>query len=409
MARCTGMSAEPAAGAPPHDATPPSARRHRHRRRIAIWVGLGIALIAVLLWVRHATRRAAPTPPVPPVAVLAATAERGDLPVYIEAIGTVTALATASIASQVNGQIWRVRYTEGQLVHRGTPLIDVDPRPFQAALLQAEGALERDLQVLAQARMDLDRYRAAWAGNAIARQQVEDQVHLVRQTEGTVKNDRGLVAAARTQLAFCNITAPLAGRVGLRLVDPGNVVTAAGTTPLAVVTQTQPISVVFTVSEDDLGQLWSQPDHGTGAVVALFDRARTRQLAAGTLRTIDNQIDTTTGTVRVRAVFDNPDEALFPNQFVNTRVLVRTLRGVITLPSSAIQRDGQKTFVYAIDTGRAHVTPVTTGASADDRTQVEGIAPAARVANSSFEKLREGVPVAVVQQPPPGRQERARR
>jgi len=394
------MSPEQAPGPPAHDETLPPA--HRRRRRIAIWVSIGVALIAVILWVRHAMRQAKPPPATPPVTVLAATAERGDLPVHLDTIGTVTSLYTASIASQVNGQISRVRYTEGQLVRRGTPLVDLDARPFQAALLQAEGTLERDLQVLAQARMDLARYRAAWDQNAIAKQQLDDQAHLVRQTEGTVKNDRGLVEAARIQLQFSRISAPITGRVGLRLVDPGNVVTAAGTTPLAVVTQVQPISVVFTISEGDLTQLWGQPDHGIGAQVVVFDRTRTRQLATGTLRTIDNQIDTTTGTVRIRAVFDNADEALFPNQFVNTRVLVKTLRGVITIPSSAIQHYGEKTFVYSIETGRAHVMPVTTGASDDHRTQVEGLLPATRVANSSFEKLREGVPVAVEPPPPAG-------
>lgn len=371
----------------------PAVRRRRRRR----WIeALTVVLVVVVIWWIHkATEPTKRKPPMPVVAVVAASAEKADLPVHLETIGTVTSVYTVSITSQVTGVIHAVRYREGQLVAKGTPLVEIDPRPFQAALTQAEGTLARDKQVLAQSKMDVERYRRAWAQNAIARQLLEDQEHLVLQNEGTVIADQAAVENARIQLAYCNITAPIAGRVGLRLVDPGNLVVANSTTPLVVITQVQPISVVFPVSEDDLGALWGQPRHGDGIEVTAFDRARTHALAKGTLHTIDNQIDTTTGTVRVRAMFDNADGHLFPNQFVNTRVLVKTLRGIITVPSSAIQRDGEKAFVYALDSGRAHVVPVTAGASDGERTQVQGLAAGAQVANSSFEKLREGVQVRI--------------
>lgn len=371
----------------------PAVRRKRRRR----WIeALTVLLVVVVIWwIHEATEPAKRTPPVPVVTVVAATAERADLPVHLETIGTVTSVYTVSITSQVTGVIKAVRYREGQLVAKGTPLVEIDPRPFLAAVTQAEGTLHRDEQVLAQAEMDLERYRKAWAQNAIAKQQLDDQEHLVNQTEGTVITDRAAVDNARIQLQYCHITAPIAGRVGLRLVDPGNLVVANSTTPLVVITQVAPISVVFPVSEDDLDALWGQPHHGDGLEVTVFDRARTHALATGALHTIDNQIDTTTGTVRVRAMFDNTDGHLFPNQFVNTRVLVTTLRGTITVPSSAIQRDGEKAFVYALDRGRAHVVPVAAGASDGERTQVQGLAAGAQVANSSFEKLREGVQVRI--------------
>ena len=371
----------------------PAVRRKRRRR----WIeALTVLLVVVVIWWIHdATEPAKRKPPVPVVTVVAATAQRADLPVHLDTIGTVTSVYTVSITSQVTGVIKAVRYREGQLVAKGTPLVEIDPRPFEAALTQAEGTLHRDEQLLAQSKMDLERYRRAWAQNAIAKQLLDDQEHVVRQNEGTVITDRAAVENARIQLAYCHITAPIAGRVGLRLVDPGNLVVANSTTPLVVITQVAPISVVFPVPEDDLDALWGQPNHGDGIEVTVFDRARTHALATGALHTIDNQIDTTTGTVRVRAMFDNADGHLFPNQFVNTRVLVRTLRGTITVPSSAIQRDGEKAFVYALDRGRAHVVPVVAGASDGERTQVQGLAAGAQVANSSFEKLREGVQVRI--------------
>jgi multidrug efflux system membrane fusion protein len=383
---------------PPHTegANPPPRMPHR-RRRFAIWVAVIAAFVAVFWWAlrgrstRGGRGGAAPAP----TAIRTAAAARSDLPIYLDAIGTVTSLATVSITSQVTGRVFAVRYQEGQRVRSGEPLVDIDPRPFAAQLLQAQGALERDLHVLDQARMDRDRFRAAWARRAIARQQLDDQEKVVRQAEGTVKLDRGAVEYNRIQLAYCRIASPITGRVGLRLVDPGNLVTANAGPVLAVITQLQPISVVFAISEDHLAEVRAQPDHGAGLPVEALDRVQARRLATGRLITIDNQIDTTTGTIRLRAGFDNADEALFPNQFVNARLRVTTLRGVTAVPSSAIQRNAEIAFVYLVEDGRVHLRRVTPGAVAGELTQVTGVAPGAVVAISSFEKLRDGAPVVI--------------
>ena len=353
-----------------------------------------LAFGGLFWWVSRAHEDAAARrPAVGAVTVTIATARKTDLGVHLDAIGTVTPVYTSLIASQVSGQIRSVFYKEGDLVRRGAPLIEIDPRAFEATLLQAEGVLERDTQVLAQAKMDLARYQTAWARRAIAKQQLDDQEKLVAQTEGTVKNDRGVVAFDRVQLSYCHIAAPITGRVGLRLVDPGNIVSAGAGTTLAVLTQVDPMSVVFTISEDDLGAVREQIARGLRLAVDALDRAKGKTLASGTLLTIDNQIDTTTGTVKLRALFDNHGEALFPNQFVNARLRVRTIVGAVVLPSSAIQHDGAQAFVYVVENGRARLQHVQTGVVEGDLTQVDDLAPGTRVANSSFEKLQSGVPV----------------
>ena len=267
-----------------------------------------------------------------------AVAKKGKIGVYLEAIGTVTPVYTSAITAQVNGLVTAVHYVEGQIVHKGDPLIDIDPRPFQAQVLQAEGTLLRDIGVLAQSKMDLERYRAAWARNAIPKQQLDDQEKLVLQNEGQVRSDQGNLQFFQVQLGWCHITAPFSGRIGLRLVDPGNVVvlTAANqinaSTSLAVITETQPITVVFTIAQDNLGEVRSRVRNGATLPVAAFDRALETKIASGTLTAIDNQVDTTTGTVKLRATFENSDDGLFPNQFVNTRLLVKTLNGVTLIP-----------------------------------------------------------------------------
>ncbi|MDB4957398.1 MAG: putative Co/Zn/Cd efflux system rane fusion protein [Myxococcales bacterium] len=374
----------------------------RHRRRLLIWTVV-IVLVVVVMWRLRSQKRAV-TPPramAAPVSVVTATATRSDMHVYLDSIGTVTPVYTVSIASQVTGRVMAVKYREGQLVQKGTPLVEIDPRPFQATLQQAEGTLERDTQVLAQAVMDRDRFRIAWAKRAIAKQQLDDQEKLVLQTEGTVKFDRGTVEFDKVQLAYCHIRAPITGRIGLRLVDPGNLVNANAGTVLAVITQLQPITVVFTLSEDSLSEVLEHTREGTQLPVDAFDRVKSRRLASGKLITIDNQIDTTTGTVKLRAVFDNKDAALFPNQFVNTKLLVSTVKQATVVPSSAIQRNGTATFVYVIQAERAHVRHVKTAVTDGDLTQVEGIAPGTVVANSSFEKLQDGSRIQLAPNNPP--------
>jgi multidrug efflux system membrane fusion protein len=259
--------------------------------------------------------------------------------------------------------------------------------------------MERDENVLAQAQMDLARYRAARARNAIAQQILDDQEKLVLQDEGTVKNDQGTVQYDQVQVDFCHITAPIAGRVGFRLVDPGNVVQAAGTVTLAVITQLNPTTVIFTIPEDSLGQVAARLRKGAKLPVDAFDRTAQKKIASGTLLTLDNQIDTTTGTVKGRSQFDNKTDALFPNQFVNTRLLVNTLHGVTLLPSSAIQQNGQASFVYVIQNNIAHTRSVKPGVTDGGMTQIDGINPGDVVANSSFDKVQDNSTVAVSNTP----------
>jgi multidrug efflux system membrane fusion protein len=386
----------------------PVSARHRHKIvRGVMWsVFLVVLVLVFVLVLRHdeETRKAAAAAAARAkagITVTSATAQKGDIGVYLEAIGTVTPVYTDWITSQVNGLVVAVHFKEGQLVEKGDPLVDIDPRPYQATLLQAQGALERDENLLAQAEMDLERYRDAWGRKAIAKQILDDQEKLALQDEGTVKNDRGTVQYDQVQVDFCHITAPIAGRVGLRLVDPGNVVQSGGTVTLAVITQVKPITVVFTVPEDSLGQVEAGMRKKASLTVDAFDRTAQTKIASGKLLTLDNQIDTTTGTVKGRSLFDNKNDALFPNQFVNTRLLVNTLQGVTLIPSSAIQQNGQATFVYLIQNNVAHMRSIKPGVTNGGITQVEGVSPGDVVANSSFDKLQDNTAVVVLTKPAP--------
>jgi len=367
-----------------------------------MWIVLllifGVAFVLVF-WHGQDTKKVAP--PAAKITVTTATAQKGDIGVYLEAIGTVTPVYTSSITSQVNGLVVAVHYKEGQLVSKGDALVDIDARPYEANLLQAQGALERDQNLLAQARMDLERYRAAWARNAIAKQILDDQEKLVLQDEGTVKNDQGAVQFDQVQVDYCHITAPIAGRVGLRLVDPGNVVQSSGGVTLAVITQLQPITVIFTIPEDNLGQVQVRVRAKAKLDVDAFDRTAQTKIGSGVLLTLDNQIDTTTGTVKGRAIFDNKNDALFPNQFVNTRLLVNTLQGVTLIPASAIQQNGQASFVYVIQNNIAHIRAIKPGVTDGGKTQVDGIDPGDVVADSSFDKLQDNAAVVTSAKPTP--------
>ena len=377
---------------PSHDVIP----RKNKLVRVILWILLPLILLLVLVMAFHrhevaAKTKAAPAPP--KITITTAIAQKGSVGVYLDAIGTVTPLYTASITSQVSGLVTAVHFKEGQLVNKGDPLIDIDSRATRANLLQAQGALERDENLLAQATMDLERYREAFARKAIAKQIMDDQEKLVLQDQGTVKNDQGTVQFDQVQVDYCHITAPIAGRVGLRLVDPGNVVQATGAVTLAVITQLKPITVIFTVPEDSLGPVVTRLRAKAKLSVDAFDRTAQTNIASGVLMTLDNQIDTTTGTVKARAVFDNKNDALFPNQFVNTRLLVNTLQGVTVVPASAIQQNGQASFVYVIQNDVAHRRPVKPGVTDDGQTQVDGINPGDIVANSSFDKLQDNTQV----------------
>jgi membrane fusion protein, multidrug efflux system len=390
-----------------HESLPRDSSAKPSWRRFLVWaITLAVLGLILVLILHHRDDAKASAPSgrrgvTGPITAAVATAQKGDIGVYLNAIGTVTPVYTASITSEVMGLVTQVHYREGQLIRKGELLIDIDPRPFQAQLLQAQGALERDTNVLAEAKMDLERYQQAWAKNGIPKQTLDDQEKLVLQDEGTVKNDQGTVQYDQVQLAFCHIASPITGRVGLRLVDPGNVVQSTGSTILAVITQVQPITVIFTVAEDSLSQVQAQLKHGKRLSVDAFDRAQKTKLASGKLLTFDNQIDTTTGTVKMRALFDNKNDALFPNQFVNTRLLVDTERGVTLIPTSAIQHNGQTAFVYLIQNDTAQIRNIQTGVADAGNTAVTGINPGDVVANSSFDKLQNNSKIIVSKQPLP--------
>jgi membrane fusion protein, multidrug efflux system len=369
---------------------------------VFVWLVVFLIFAAVFYFVLGRKQESKPRP-VAPITVTPATAQQGNIGVFLEAIGTVTPVYTASIFSQVTGVVTAVNYQEGQLVKKGDPLVDIDSRLYEAMVMQAEGALQNAQNLLAQQKMDLERYQAAWARNAIAKQILDDQVKLVLQTEGTVKNDLGTLKYNQLQVEYCHITAPISGRVGLRLVDPGNLVNVGSSTtsnPFLVITQLQPITVIFTLPEDSLDDMQAQLLKNATFAVDVYDRAIQKKLASGKVLALDNQIDTTTGTVKVRAIFDNNDFALFPNQFVNARLLVRTLQDVTLIPSSAIQQNGQISFVYVIQNGVAHLRNIKPGVTDNGQTQVEGINPGDVVADSSFDKLQNNTKVSLVSSKP---------
>lgn len=353
-----------------------------------------------------------------PAAITVGESTTGDSNIYVNALGTVTPLHTITLYSQVTGRVLSVHYTEGQLVRKGQLLVEIDPRPYQAALIQAQGTLHHDEQVLAQAQMDLKRYQDAYARNAIAKQQVDDQDKAVLQDQGTVTQDQGSVQSAETNLSYCHIVSPINGRVGLRLVDPGNTVFSGTGSTLVVITELQPITVVFTVSEDNLPQIQAQLKSGQKLTVDAFDRSNDKQLASGTLTSLDNQIDTTTGTLKFRATFENKDLALFPNQFVNARLLVKTLHGATLVPTSAVQYNGTQAFVYLVKPPAAHknrpaetskeptsgpgggagkgqqgtpasvqVQNIAVITGNENTTTVTGVAPGVKLATSGFDRL----------------------
>ncbi|MGA7858375.1 MAG: efflux RND transporter periplasmic adaptor subunit [Terracidiphilus sp.] len=421
------MSPEPSSSiAPPDRQLPPTTDLPKRRRHRWIWVVVLLAFGLLFYWVFSYSKKNQAAVmsgggggrrgviPGMSIPVVPATSKTGSLGVYLEAIGTVTPVYTAYMTAQVTGVVTAVHYREGQYVKQGDPLVDIDPRTYAAQLAQAQGALERDQNLLAEAQMDLARYQTAWAKNAIPRQTLEDQEKLVLQDQGTVKNDQGNVNYDQVQLGYCHITAPIAGRVGLRLVDPGNVVQAAGGTVMVVITQVQPTTVIFTVAEDSLAQVQARMRQMHTLPVVAMDRSQTTRLATGKLFTIDNQIDTTTGTVKLRALFDNKNGALFPNQFVNTQLLVNTIDGVTLIPTNAVQHNGQVAFVYVVANATAKLPPqciqtapcsvsvrnVRPGVTDGSMTAVEGINPGEVVATSSFDKLQDKSKVVESKQAP---------
>jgi multidrug efflux system membrane fusion protein len=356
---------------------------------------LSLGIVLALRLGKHNKDPESANPTDQPVIIHAVAARQGDMGVYIDALGTVTPISTVNIFSQVSGQILTVHYHEGQIVHKGDPLIDLDPRPYQAQLQQAEGLLEHDKAVLQQAEIDLARYKEASASHAVAKQVLDDQEQGVIQDRGAVKYDLGQVQFAEVQLSYCHITAPASGRVGLRLVDSGNTVFAGSSTPLAVITELQPITIVFNVAEDHLREVQVQLRQHKTLTVEALDRSAQEKLATGTLLTLDNQVDTATGTVRFRGEFGNSDLALFPNEFVNARLLVRTIQNSVLIPNAAVQRNGTQAFVFLVDSRKVSVRNITEQSTDGKDTAVIGLKAGERVALSGFDKLQDGTAVTV--------------
>jgi multidrug efflux system membrane fusion protein len=333
-----------------------------------------------------------------PIPVRVAAAVTGDFPLYYKALGTVTALNTINVRSRVSGELVKIAFEEGQMVKAGDLLAEIDPRPYQNALLQAEGTLLQNQAQLKNAQVDLERYRGLYAEDSIAKQTLDTAAALVGQYQGTVKTNQAAVNDARLNLEFTRIRAPISGRVGLRQLDIGNLVAANDTTALAVITQTQPINVVFTLPENKLDTVLARYRSGAKLPVEAWDRGDVKLQARGVLQSLDNQIDITTGTLKFKARYDNREQSLFPNQFVNVRLLADTLKGVVLVPTAAIQFGTNGTFVYALEGDKkVTVKPLKIGASDGEHTVVtEGLAAGDRVVLEGTDRLKEGSEVEVV-------------
>jgi multidrug efflux system membrane fusion protein len=378
----------------------------RRRRLILYCLAVVAAVVILVLLMRPAAKSPLPGGAFAgaPVAVNVATAEKGDMQVILNALGTVTPLQTVTVVTQISGQLQEIYFTEGQMVKKGDPLALIDPRPYQAALNQAQGTLAKDQALLADAQLDLKRYQTLVAQDSIAKQTLDTQAALVKQYQATIISDQATIDTAKLNLSYCHIVSPVTGRIGLRQVDPGNYVTPTSTSNgIVVVTELQPISVIFTLPEDDVLQI-TQPVHaGQTLQATAFSKDNTTKLGSGTLATYDNQIDTTTGTFKLRALFDNPDTALFPNQFVNIQLLVNTLHDQTIVPAAAIQHGAPGAFVYVVNAdSTVAVKPVKLGVTQAERQAiVSGIDPGVTVVTDGVDRLRDGAKVILPGAQPP--------
>jgi multidrug efflux system membrane fusion protein len=391
-------------------------------KRLTRWLVLLFVLagVAGLAWLLYEQYWATPAPAPQargggrggfngPIPVVAAPATTGDMDVVMSALGTATPLRTVTVRSRVDGELVRVNFQEGQRVKEGELLAEIDPRSYQTMLAQAEGQLTRDQALLANARLDLERYETLFKQDSIARQQVDTQASLVRQYEGAIRVDKSQVDNARLQLSYTRITAPISGRLGLRLVDPGNIVHASDQNGLVVITQLMPISVVFTVPQDTVPAVMKRLIAGERVPVVAWDREMRTKLAEGVLASADNQVDPATGTLKLKAQFENPDAALFPNQFVNVRMTLDTERGVVVIPSAAVQRGGQGLFVYVVQADNTVAQRVVKlGPSEGQRVAVaEGLSAGEVVVTDGMDRLRPGAAVQTsaarpeIKAPPP--------
>lgn len=369
-----------------------SALRSKIRQHWVLCI-LGVLAALLILWAVIKLFSKPKEPPKGPAAIPVETAAVtvGNLGVYLDAIGTVTPVYTATIVSRVAGEVTEVRFKEGQMVKKNDLLAVIDPRPYVAALLQAQGQLQRDQATLKNAHIDLVRYENSYRDHAIPEQQLATQQATVEADEGTVRLDQGNYDAALVNVDYTHIVAPIDGRVGLRNIDPGNVVTANGTSGVCVITQLQPITVIFTIAEDSIDEVVAQMATGRSMQVLALDRAKRHQLAAGALLTVDNQVNTTTGTVRARATFANSHSELFPNQFVNARLLVKTLTQAMLVPQAAIQHNGDTAFVYVVQPdSTVKSTNIKILASEGQTSAVSGVSANQQLVTDGFDKLQNG-------------------
>jgi multidrug efflux system membrane fusion protein len=332
-----------------------------------------------------------------PLPVSAVAAHKGNIDIYVTGLGSITAYNTVTVKTRVDGELVKVAFTEGQLVKKGDLLAEIDPRPYKVVLEQAEGQMARDQATLDNANVDLVRYQNLIKTAAITKQQLDTQIALVHQTEGTVKNDQGMIDSAKLNLVYCEVTSPLDGRIGLRTVDQGNIVHATDTTGLATITQLQPIAMIFNMPEDNLPEVQQAMNVKKTLVAEAWDRDLQHKLAVGKLLTLDNQIDQTTGTVRVKLEFANTDNKLFPNQFVNAKLLVNTKYGVVLAPAAAIQRGPKSTFVYVVrPDSTIDMRNITLGATEGEQVEIaKGVNPGEVLVTEGADKLRQGVKVAL--------------
>ena len=382
--------AKPAASAPP-------------RRRLARLVWTVVLVVAALLaWRYWPTGAPAPNAQSqtaaggPPQTVRDAPATTGDMPITIDALGAVTPLATITVKTQIAGRLMEVGFQEGQMVKEGDLLLQIDARPYEAQLAQYTAQKEHDQALLDNANIDLQRYQTLWKQDSIPQQTVATQESLVKQDQGTVDSDQALIDATKLNISYCNITAPISGRVGLRLVDPGNYVQSTSSNGLLVITQIQPITVIFTIPEDNVPAVMAKLQANQTLTVEAFDRAQKNKLATGTLLTTDNQIDSATGTLKLKAIFQNEDNALFPNQFVNTKLTVETKKDVVIIPVAAIQYGTQGTFVYVVDASdpknaTVSMKNVTVGTINGDKAEIQsGVDAGDVVVIDGVDKLTSG-------------------
>ncbi|HVA46377.1 MAG TPA: MdtA/MuxA family multidrug efflux RND transporter periplasmic adaptor subunit [Pirellulales bacterium] len=366
----------------------------------AMVAGIYYAWPWIVPWISLVGRKPVAKPPQRVVPVVTAAARQGDMPLYLNGLGTVTAFNTVTVRSRVEGQLVKVLFTEGQFVNKDDVLAEIDPRPYQVQLAQAEGQLARDQATLKVNKLSLARYNDLLPTRAITPQQIDEQVALVEQMEGAIRTDRAAIDNAKLQLAYCHINAPITGRIGLRLVDPGNMVRANEMGGIAVITQLQPIALVFTIPQDSISLVQRKANSGETLVVEAYDRDFKNELATGKLLAIDNQVDSTTGTVRLKAIFENEDNLLFPNQFVNARLLIDNRRDAVIVASAAVQRGPDFDFVYLVKKGKkdedtVDLRQVQVGPTEGEQTVIEsGLVPGDRVVTDGVEKLQRGAKIS---------------